>query len=1281
MLHCRFNVTDVIAEFISPNMIACTTPQHGPGAVTVEISNNRQQFTTSGLTFNFEAVKLLSVHPHVGPVRGGTLATVSVRDFTAPLHASAFCHFGILSSVTVDASFDASGTVSCISPAVPFTGATTLSVSVSNATFISTLLFEFHEEPALQSLHPVMGPTYGGTAVGVFGTGFLSSSLWCKFAACGSQNVDSGQAPQTRITLARYISSTYVECMSPAVQNGFCDVSISANGQEPFSEDSLLFQAYQSIHVKAVIPPRGSVSGKLPVHVYGSGFSQRAAQLNYMRCRFGNVSSVAFLQPSGSEIVCQLPQGKPGFVPVEVTNNLLDYSRASAVTFEYTAVALHSAVPDNGPAVGSTAVTIFGTGFLDSEQYGTECIFTGDDGKVATAEAFVLSPHAVACVTPQSPAGGTAQSVALSLRISGQESLGFLLYHFLTTLHVETVHPMVGPVEGGTTLIIDGSHFSASSACQFANVIVPAQFVSSSRIRCVSPAHPIGHVMVTISSNNQNFFGRDDLFEYTPVIGGRRLMSVWPPRGPVDGGTFVSVLGDFFHERSASLFYLTCRFNVTSVPAIHISKSEVKCYSPEHAAGVVDVAVSNNLQDYVGGAYYEFTHFRLLRLDPYDGPVSGGTIVTIVGSQFAPGDLFCHFSQVGPSIGLKSTEVPDVLERSLYVTGSFISTSMIACIAPPARKDGGPALLRVVNSEAIYLSTTYFHYLQAPELLAIHPSRGPVHGGTVVTITGRGFVASMELLGLFDGSAVPLRILSETRLECETPMALAAGRVEVSTTNTHQSVRSHEPLEFLYDHPLHVISTLPGRGPAAGGTIVRVEGVFPDSPLTCSFNGTMSSASHLSSSIILCVAPPVGKPGYVSVEVNANMQDFSADGLLYEYQYARPVVLQPRQGPTAGGTQLTISGLDFLQSPCGAWNVKDATCSIPYCVFTPHKWLAATYVASDALVCNTPPVSTRGSAEVSVKYLNATLASSLMFVYHWPLAVSHVMPPLGPFNGGTRLQVFGSGFHSEEQLFCRFHARSHSQDPSLVRLVLARWRWWSPDSIECMTPPMAQLHEFDSMANSSHAFFVEVSQNGVNFSSSAVSYEYTMPSTVTYIEPRMVAAEGGAIITVHGSSISARAASLDLLQCAFDQVPSPATYLSNSRVTCTSPRALTSQSVVEISNNMMDFTGSGVALTVISIVLSSVIPSSGPAFGGTQMTITGAGLVPGAEWDCQLTGKDGALPLRFAATIMSASSLLCRIPAFATAWSEESAILQLVHDNVVHSAALLFLYAAPPSLP
>ena len=218
----------------------------------------------------------------------------------------------------------------------------------------------------------------------------------------------------------------------------------------------------------------------------------------------------------------------------------------------------------------------------------------------------------------------TTSSTELSLRLSGHKTHGALLYHFLTTLAIKGAHPMVGPVLGGTTVVIVVTRsppiVSADSTPQLFS-----RSLSQPSIQCTTPAHAVGLVSVTVSSNNQNFFGVDDQFEFTPTA---TLASIFPYRGPVDGNALTSVFG-----ASSRAFSFSCLpylpFQHYCGAAIFISANEVKCYTPEMPIGVANVAISNNEQDY-RGCYVGYVVARLFRVEPPQGPIAGGTRIYVM---------------------------------------------------------------------------------------------------------------------------------------------------------------------------------------------------------------------------------------------------------------------------------------------------------------------------------------------------------------------------------------------------------------------------------------------------------------------------------------------------------------------------------------------------------------------------------------------------------------------------------------------------------------------------
>ena len=128
------------------------------------------------------------------------------------------------------------------------------------------------------------------------------------------------------------------------------------------------------------------------------------------------------------------------------------------------------------------------------------------------------------------------------------------------------------------------------------------------------------------------------------------------------------------------------------------------------------------------------------------------------------------------------------------------------------------------------------------------------------------------------------------------------------------------------------------------GSLVTLTGTDFDAAarLSCSFGPVSVNATRLSSSQLVCVAPPRAghQPGPVSVSVCVNGQDCatalptsdssvggagagdlairSASAWPADFVYVEPTLvtsLRPARGPVKGGTAVTITGSGFLDTP------------------------------------------------------------------------------------------------------------------------------------------------------------------------------------------------------------------------------------------------------------------------------------------------------------------------------------------------------------------------------
>lgn len=221
---------------------------------------------------------------------------------------------------------------------------------------------------------------------------------------------------------------------------------------------------------------------------------------------------------------------------------------------------------------------------------------------------------------------------------------------------------------------------------------------------------------------------------------------------------------------------LHCRFGEDDiVEALFASSNVVRCSAPARSdPGVVDVAVSID-----GGASFGHAllatvgHFRYMahsfvaELSPRNGPETGGTVITVLGTGFSSDFSFtCAFSQ-GET---KSSEDGKPATTSSAVVRS---STELTCIAPPVisgtellgqemqvtvsvdlEGDGGvftplPTSTSFFSGETtpVVSAKTMFTYLPVVQLSALVPDHGPASGGTVVDISGANFLPPLGING------------------------------------------------------------------------------------------------------------------------------------------------------------------------------------------------------------------------------------------------------------------------------------------------------------------------------------------------------------------------------------------------------------------------------------------------------------------------------------------------------------------------------------------------------
>ncbi len=162
--------------------------------------------------------------------------------------------------------------------------------------------------------------------------------------------------------------------------------------------------------------------------------------------------------------------------------------------------------------------------------------------------------------------------------------------------------------------------------------------------------------------------------------------SASPDNGTTDGGTPVTITGTGFLAVSGVTFD-----GVDATAVVTVNATTVTCIAPAHAAGAVDVVVTNGDTATVTGtaAYlYVVPPPSLYSVTPEVGPTAGGTAVTIRGIDFV--------AVSGVTFG--------GVAATAVVT---VNSTTVTCTTPAHAR--GPVVVTMTNGDA-QTGTGFFAY-------------------------------------------------------------------------------------------------------------------------------------------------------------------------------------------------------------------------------------------------------------------------------------------------------------------------------------------------------------------------------------------------------------------------------------------------------------------------------------------------------------------------------------------------------------------------------------------
>jgi hypothetical protein len=348
-----------------------------------------------------------------------------------------------------------------------------------------------------------------------------------------------------------------------------------------------------------------------------------------------------------------------------------------------------------------------------------------------------------------------------------------------------------------------------------------------------------------------------------------------------------------------------------------VNSTSITATTPAHAAGAVDVVVTNtDTQAVTKTSGYNYTSPNpgptVSTISPTSGTTAGGTPVTVTGTGFLTGATVTFG-------GASATAVTVVSSTSMTAT-------------TPAHSPGGVDVVVTNTDTQNGTKTSGYNYTSpnpAPTVTAISPTSGTTAGGTAITISGTGFLTGATVS--FGGaSATAVTVVNSTSITATTP-AHSAGAVDVVVTNTDtQNGTKTSGYNYTSPNPAPTVTAIsPASGTTAGGTAVTISGTGFLTGASASFGGTAAIGVTVVNSTSITATTPAHAAGAVDILVtNTDTQNGTkTSGYIYSPPKPAPTVstIAPTSGATAGGTPVTITGTGFLAGATVTFGGTSAT--------------------------------------------------------------------------------------------------------------------------------------------------------------------------------------------------------------------------------------------------------------------------------------------------------------------------------------------------------------------
>jgi IPT/TIG domain/Tyrosine-protein kinase ephrin type A/B receptor-like len=744
--------------------------------------------------------------------------------------------------------------------------------------------------------------------------------------------------------------------------------------------------------------------------------------------------------------------------------------------------------------------------------------------------------------------------------------------------------PETGTTEGGETITLTGRNFGSTGTVKINGIAATVTSYSSTSVECTSPPGEGNNINVVLTTGGTDSNALQ--FSYNAPT----VLSISPATGGTQGSETVTISGTNFGLNpnvTFNGFPLTISSH-THTTALVLTREGQGTLIP------VQVGVAGQFSN--ADKTFSYTAPTISSFSPATGPTIGGGTVTLIGVNFG----------TTATVEIGGTNCPVTAQNH----------TVVKCTIPGGQGTG--ATVRISVSSQTHTAGGTFSYV-APTLSAVTPATASTLGGSVITLYGANFGTTPSVS--IGAQACALVWSNHSAATCTLASGVGGGLTVQITVASQPS----NTLSFSYIAP-YISSVVPSLLGTAGTTLTLHGSNFGATGATVSVGGVACGISSQNNTYAVCSAAE-GQGYNKAVVLTVGSQ--GSNSVLRNYTLPHLTSITPANGPSAGGTTLTIAGTNLGTS--GSVTIGGVSCTVLGGGHT-HTQIKCTQPAG---------VGTGLVVALSVSGQNSD--NTLSFSYDAPV-INGISPTHTPSEGGSFITVtgvnFGSGTSGGVISFgaqtCSYLAVNygHSQ-------------------IVCAAP-------------SGSGTLLSVAVTVGLQTSNAINANYSLPS-VSQVTPSTVSTDGTTLVTVTGSSFSTSGnVSVGGSAC-------NVTSFTHTQALCVVPAGQgTSQAVVVTSLDYRSSVVSG-SISYAAPTIASVTSPSTLSDGGYLATITGSNFGTGTG-TITIGSNACTYGVGVSGSAYSHTGIICQVPEGGGAGQ---AIVLTVGGQVASSSTFSY---APPTL-